>query len=70
MRRVLITAGLAVALSAGTGTAFAQQSLPGAACNQGTMNAHTRVPERTGKGVPVKAHEHIPEGSGGACQHQ
>ena len=36
------------------------QHLPSAACNAGTMNAHERVPEETGNGAPVFAHNAIP----------
>lgn len=31
-----------------------------AACNQGTANAHESVPEDTGAGAPVFAHNAIP----------
>ena len=36
------------------------QHLPAAACNAGTMNAHESVPEETGTGAGVPAHEAIP----------
>lgn len=36
------------------------QHLPPAACNAGTMNAHESVPEQTGNGTPIFAHNAIP----------
>ena len=53
-----ITMALAVVAalaSGGIAPAFADvsptQHLPAAACNAGTMNAHSRVPETTGNGT-------------------
>ena len=37
-----------------------RRALPTAACNEGTMNAHERVPETTGNGSAIHAHEAIP----------
>ncbi len=36
------------------------QQLPSAACNSGTMNAHSSVPETTGSGTVIFAHNAIP----------
>src|SRR5918911_5385213 len=36
------------------------QHLPTAACNSGTLNAHESVPETTGNGTPISAHDAIP----------
>jgi hypothetical protein len=65
MRKAFLTLALAGAL---TGAAAGQaagdvsttQTLPAAACNQGTMNAHENVPETTGAGVTTPAHGAIP----------
>ena len=65
IRRLLSTAAVSVvAVLATTGVAYAQvsttQHLPAAACNSGTMNAHENVPETTGNGTPIFAHNAIP----------
>jgi hypothetical protein len=71
MRRLLITMFLAACFAATPGVAHAgQATAPSAACNAGTLNAHTQVPEETGAGVPVAAHEHIPDGESGICVHE
>jgi hypothetical protein len=31
------------------------------------MHAHASVPETTGKGASIEAHEHIPEAEGDEC---
>lgn len=50
--------------------AAADGSLPAAACNDGTMNAHSHVPATTGTGATTPAHERIPEmGTDGSCGH-
>lgn len=36
------------------------QSLPVAACNQGTMNAHNHIPETTGTGATTPGHMAVP----------
>jgi hypothetical protein len=36
------------------------QQLPAAAGNQGTMNAHERIPEATGTGVTTPGHGAVP----------
>ena len=36
------------------------QHLPAAACNQGTMNAHERIPGSTGTGATTPAHAAVP----------
>ena len=65
MRKLLIALTVAGSI-AGTVAAPAladvstSQSLPAAACNQGTANAHESVPEETGAGAPVFAHNAIP----------
>ena len=65
MRRTLLTLALAGAFAGATALPTSAdvsptQTLPTAACNQGTMNAHESVPEMTGNGAPVPAHEAIP----------
>ena len=65
MRRLALTltlAGVLAATAAAPGAAAVSttQALPAAACNQGTMNAHERVPETTGTGDTTPAHAAIP----------
>jgi hypothetical protein len=65
MRKLLIGLAVTGALAGpATGLALADvstsQSLPAAACNQGTANAHESVPANTGAGNPVFAHNAIP----------
>jgi hypothetical protein len=67
MRKLIVGLGLAVALVGAAATPA--DALPAAACNSGTMNAHSRVPETTGNGKAVHAHEAIPESDGGDCGH-
>lgn len=70
MRRLILIISLVSSLLLGSaGSALAQAELSSAACNQGTMNAHGRVPETNGAGNPIKAHEHIPEQEDSACSH-
>ena len=65
MRKTLLALALAGAL-AGVGAVQASadisttQTLPTAACNQGTMNAHESIPETTGTGAMVPAHDAVP----------
>jgi hypothetical protein len=56
-----LIAGLVVAGAVLVGAVGPAAAAPfaDAAINQGTNNAHTRVPEANPAG-PVKAHEHIP----------
>jgi hypothetical protein len=56
-----LIAGLAVAgvVMVGAVGPAAAEPFADAAINQGTNNAHSRVPESNAAG-PVKAHEHIP----------
>jgi hypothetical protein len=63
--RLAGTVILAVALILGSSAAAnaavsPTQHLPSAACNAGTMNAHESVPETTGNGTPIFAHNAIP----------
>jgi hypothetical protein len=65
MRRLVLTLTLAGVLAAAAAAPVAArvsttQALPAAACNQGTMNAHERVPETTGTGTTTPAHAAIP----------
>lgn len=60
---VAVAVGTALLLS-GVAPASADvsptQHLPAAACNAGTMNAHSHVPETTGNATPIFAHNAIP----------
>jgi hypothetical protein len=63
MRKLLVPLTLAAALIGPAPVAAdvsTMQHLPSAACNEGTMNAHESVPEMTGSGKTVPAHEAIP----------
>lgn len=65
MRRVVLSLLLAAGMSVAPAVpALADvsttQQLPAAACNQGTMNAHERIPETTGTGVTTPAHGAVP----------
>ena len=65
MRRSILAltiAGALAVLSAAPalGGVSPTQALPLAACNQGTMNAHERIPETTGSGKTTPAHEAAP----------
>jgi hypothetical protein len=67
MRRTLLAftlAGAIAVLSAGPA-----QALPSAACNHGTMNAHSRIPETTGSGTVTPGHEAVPEETAEGCGH-
>lgn len=68
MRKLLLSSALAIAL-VGIGGGEANADLPDAACNDGTMNAHSNVPATTGNGSPIHAHEAIPESEDGTCGH-
>lgn len=68
MRRVMVVLLLASTFTVGSSTPVVA-GLPAAACNQGTMNAHERVPETTGTGAVTPGHEAIPEAEGGTCGH-
>ena len=65
MRKLILALALAVP---STGVAVAPigaavsttQHLPAAACNHGTMNAHESVPETTGNGKMISAHDANP----------
>ena len=71
MKRYFAAAMLTLSLLAfGAPGAQAGEIAPDAACNAGTMNAHSQVPETTGTGVPVAAHEHIPEATDEGCIHE
>ena len=61
MRRLALTLTLAGVLVGATAAPVAAdvsttQTLPAAACNAGTMNAHESVPETTGTGLTTPAH--------------
>jgi hypothetical protein len=65
MRRVvlslLLAAGMAIAPAVpALADVSMTQPLPAAACNQGTMNAHERIPEMTGTGVTTPGHSAVP----------
>ena len=65
MRRVAVSlvlaAGMAVAPAVpALADVSTTQQLPAAACNQGTMNAHERIPEATGTGVTTPGHGAVP----------
>ena len=65
LRRTLLTFVAAAALAgSAAGPAAADvsttQTLPSAACNQGTMNAHDNVPATTGTGTTTPGHAAIP----------
>ena len=65
MRRTMLPLALAGALTGAAALPASAhvsttQTLPAAACNQGTMNAHENVPETTGTGVTTPAHAAIP----------
>lgn len=65
MRGTLAALLLAAALTvvpagAAWGEVSTTQHLPAAACNAGTLNAHSHVPETTGAGFITPAHEAIP----------
>ena len=72
MRRAVVIVSIAFGVLGPHGaTALAGQSdAPLAACNAGTMHAHTSVPGTTGAGDPIEAHEHIPEAEDGECIHE
>jgi hypothetical protein len=63
-RLTLAVATVLTALTLGVTPAYAAvsitQHLPPAACNAGTMNAHSHVPETTGNGTAISAHGAIP----------
>lgn len=66
MRRTILalTVGGAIAVLSAPA-----QALPSAACNQGTMNAHSSIPEMTGSGKATPGHEAVPEESLEGCGH-
>jgi hypothetical protein len=67
MRRTILTLTVAGAIT----VLFAApaQALPSAACNQGTMDAHSSIPETTGTGVVTPGHEAVPEEGPEGCGH-
>lgn len=67
MRRIILvfTVGGALALL----SAAPVEALPLGACNQGTMNAHSNIPETTGSGKTTPGHEAVPEESLSGCGH-
>ena len=65
MRRVIMSVLFTGALMAGPavpafGDVSTTQHLPGAACNEGTMNAHAHIPETTGSGKTTPGHFDVP----------
>jgi hypothetical protein len=65
MRKPLATLvlGLSLGLTAATPAVAGvspTQTLPVAACNSGTMNAHENIPETTGTGTTTPAHMAVP----------
>ena len=67
---VLLSATAVLSLFPMSGALAGRAEAPAAACNAGTMHAHESVPELTGAGVPVEAHEHIPDAEEGSCVHE
>jgi hypothetical protein len=64
-RAAAVAFGVTLVVSAFSGASASAdvsptQHLPSAACNAGTMNAHSSVPETTGNGTPIFAHNAIP----------
>ncbi len=71
MRRLIILVATSLSMFLPAASAHAGQSTaPTAACNGGTMLAHESVPEMTGAGASIEAHEHIPGSVDGACLHE
>lgn len=71
MRRLLFVVAVVASLTGVPSVALAGQAdAPGAACNAGTMTAHMSVPETTGSGSAIEAHEHIAESEDGECVHE
>jgi hypothetical protein len=65
MKKIIVSLAVAAAIIvAPAATAVADvshtQSLPTAACNQGTMNAHNHIPETTGTGATTPGHGAVP----------
>jgi hypothetical protein len=65
VRRTVVSLLLAAAIVASPalpalGDVSTTQHLPAAACNQGTMNAHERIPESTGSGKTTPGHFAVP----------
>ena len=65
MRKILVTTVVAAALvgvpaAAASADVSHNQTLPTAACNAGTMNAHESIPETTGTGATTPAHDAVP----------
>jgi hypothetical protein len=61
-KRIATLVGILAVFAPGTAIADVSttQHLPAAACNTGTENAHSNVPETTGNGTPIHAHDAIP----------
>ena len=65
MRKALVTFAVVGVVVVGPATAaFAEvsttQQLPVAACNDGTMNAHSHIPAATGTGEMTPGHDAVP----------
>ena len=74
MRRAIISVVAAAALVGvpavpGLADVSHTQTLPAAACNQGTMNAHANIPETNGTGTTTPAHDAVPGDSLSPCGH-
>jgi hypothetical protein len=67
---VFLSASAVLSLFPMSGALAGRAEAPAAACNAGTMHAHESVPELTGAGMPIKAHEHIPDSEEGPCVHE
>lgn len=63
----VLTAAATLAGALALSTAANASALPSAACNQGTANAHSRVPETNGAGTMPPGHLHIPGGMEHPC---
>jgi hypothetical protein len=65
MRRFVVATLIAGALAvvpaaAASADVSHTQTLPTSSCNAGTMNAHESIPETTGTGAMVPAHDAVP----------
>jgi len=57
---LVAAAGLIPSASSAFADVSPTQHLPAAACNQGTMNAHSHIPETTGSGKTTPGHRAVP----------
>ena len=73
MRKLILTIVAACSLAFATASvalaAPRSMTLPAAACNPGTMNAHESIPETTGTGATTPGHVAVPSSEEGPCSH-